>query len=218
MIYRGTCRYIADTEANPCWTNMTMVSWKHNQLIYLNIVECRSNFNHQDLENWFVSGFRHSLLLALVSQKGERMQGDASFNPGVSEDPEITWNDSYSYSSTLNRANRPWRGRRASLTPDKFRGMYLADVSLVDVGRSSLLPMCSWPRQLEELDKTFLFSLGSTCAKAHRYDLKEPHAFAQFLQDADIRLIRAKFDPQSLQHAQYFQYNDTTYIEATGSA
>ena len=190
---------------------MTMVSWKHNQLIYLNIVECRSNFNHQDLENWFVSGFRHSLLLALVSQKGERMQGDASFNPGVSEDPERTWNDSYS--STLNRANRPWRGRRASLTPDKFRGMYLADVSL-DLGSFSLLPaMCSWP-----LDKTFLFSLGSMCAKAHRYDLKEPRAFAQFLQDADIRLIRAKCGPQSLQHTQYFQCNDTTYVEAIGSA
>ncbi|CAL1167432.1 unnamed protein product [Cladocopium goreaui] len=31
------------------------------------------------------------------------------------------------------------------------------------------------------------------CAKAHRYDLKEPRAFAQFLQDADIRLIRAKY-------------------------
>ena len=59
---------------------MTMVSWKRNQLIYLNIVERRSNFNHQDLENWFASGLRHCLLLALVSQKGERMQGDASFN------------------------------------------------------------------------------------------------------------------------------------------
>ncbi|CAL1167424.1 unnamed protein product [Cladocopium goreaui] len=31
------------------------------------------------------------------------------------------------------------------------------------------------------------------CAKAHRYDLKEPRALAQFLQDADIRLIRAKY-------------------------
>eukprot|EP00435_Cladocopium_sp_Y103_P005837 s4244_g1.t2 len=28
---------------------------------------------------------------------------------------------------------------------------------------------------------------------ARRYDLKEPHAFAQFLQDANIRLIRAKY-------------------------
>ena len=117
-----------------------MVSWKHNQLIYLNIVERRSNFTHQDLENWFASGFRHCLLLALVSQKGEWMQGDASFNPGVSEDPEITWNDGHS--STLNRANRPWRGRRASLTPHKFRGLYLADASPVDLGSSSLLPMC----------------------------------------------------------------------------
>ena len=36
------------------------------------------------------------------------------------------------------------------------------------------------------------------CPKA-RYSLKDPRAFAQFLRDSDVRLVRAKFGPQSLQ-------------------
>ncbi len=34
--------------------------------------------------------------------------------------------------------------------------------------------------------------------QADRYDLKDPLALARFLQDADIRLVRAKFGPQML--------------------
>ena len=34
--------------------------------------------------------------------------------------------------------------------------------------------------------------------QADRYDLQDPLALARFLQDADIRLVRAKFGPQLL--------------------
>jgi len=34
--------------------------------------------------------------------------------------------------------------------------------------------------------------------QADRYDLSDPLALARFLQDADIRLVRAKFWPQLL--------------------
>ena len=76
-------------------TTNIIVSLKHNQQIYLQ-AECRWNFTHGDLENWFASGLRHyCLLLALVFQKGERMQGDARWCrfQSWSEDPERAWNN-----------------------------------------------------------------------------------------------------------------------------
>ena len=47
-------------------------------------------------------------------------------------------------------------------------------------------------------EKDFLVWSQRICPKA-RYSLKDPRAFAQFLRDSDVRLVRAKFGPQSLQ-------------------
>ena len=53
------------------------------------------------------------------------------------------------------------------------------------------LKFTNWPTTFLEVSEEVVLKI-----QADRYDLKDPLALARFLQDADIRLVRAKFWPQ----------------------